>query len=33
MQNNYWLTKQYGLANQKFCNIQFMLLNIEKYVH
>ena len=29
MQNNFWLAKPYGLANQKMCYIQ-MLLNIEK---
>ena len=29
MQQNFWLAKLYGLANQKLCYIQ-MLLNIEK---
>ena len=31
MQNDFWLAKPYGLANQKLCYIQ-MLLNIEKFV-
>ena len=29
MLHNFWLAKQYGLANQKLCYIQ-MLLNMEK---
>ena len=31
MQDNFWLAKPYGLANQKLCYIQ-MQLNIEKSV-